>query len=273
MSTRAISGSEAWNLIVECIEHTPCELTPLASSLNAVSAETLVAPVSIPPWRAASMDGFAVRSQDLQSTPCTLRVTGTAVAGGPRASAVGVGEAAAIMTGAPVPDGADTVIRVEDTYVSSGSVEIRDVRDAGRNVRPLGEDFHQGDVLLAAGDRIGAAAIGVLASAGFATVPIYRRPTASIIASGDELVGVQDFAQVTRGDRIVSSNSYSLAALVRDAGGVPRDGGIVRDSPSELRDAIDEAMACDLLITSGGVSVGDRDYVNPCLLASYRVHP
>ena len=260
MSTRAISGSEAWELIVACIDRMPSERTPLSASLNAVIAETVLAPVSIPPWRAASMDGYAVRSQDLQTAPVTLRVTGVAVAGGPRASTVGAGEAVSIMTGAPVPDGADTVVRVEDTDAGSASVEIRNVRDAGRNVRPLGEDFRRGDVLLAAGDHIGAAAIGILASAGFATVPTYRRPTVSIVASGDELVRVDDFAHVTSGKRIVSSNSYTLPALVRDAGGVPRDGGIIRDSPSALRDAIREAMACDVLITSGGVSVGDRDY-------------
>lgn len=260
MSARAISGAEAWDLIVACIERMPSERVPLSVSLNTVLAETLHAPVSMPPWRAASMDGYAVRGVDLHATPQTLRVTGVAVAGGARAPALGAGEAVSIMTGAPVPDGADSVIRVEDTHAIPGSVEIRNARDVGRNIRPLGEDFRQGDILLAAGDRIGAAAIGVLASAGFATVATYRRPTVSIVASGDELVRVEDFAQVTRGDRIVSSNSYALPALVRDAGGVPRDGGIIRDSPAALREAISEAMACDLLITSGGVSVGERDY-------------
>jgi len=170
------------------------------------------------------------------------------------------GEAIKIMTGAPVPPGADTVVRVEDTDAGSEFVEIRSSRDAGRNVRPLGEDFLKGDVILAAGDYVSPAAIGVLASSGIATVATYRQPTVSIVSSGDELVRVEGFDAVMSGHRIVSSNSYSLPAMVREAGGRPRDGGITRDDPLALRSAIEGAMACDLLITSGGVSVGDHDF-------------
>lgn len=206
------------------------------------------------------MDGFAVRASDIQQVPCSLRVIGEIVAGDARSPGVSAGEAVRIMTGAPVPVGADTVVRIEDTSHESHSVEIRDARDAGRNVRPLGEDFREGDLLLNAGDTVGPAAIGVLASAGVATVATYRAPTVSIVASGDELVRVDNFSGVLAGQRIVSSNSYSLPAMVRSAGGLPRDGGITRDDPQALRDAINGAMACDLLITSGGVSVGDRDF-------------
>ena len=260
MTTRAISAAEASEQILASIERMPVERVPLASSLGAVLAETIVARISVPPWRSSSMDGFAVRSTDISALPRTLRVVGEIAAGGTSPVEIAEGEAIKIMTGAPVPAGADTVVRVEDTDAGATSVEIRNHRDARRNVRPLGEDFREGDVLLNAGDRITPAAIGVLASAGVSTVSTFRPPTVSIVASGDELVRIDNFAAVMQGERIVSSNSYSLPALVRDAGGLPHDGGITRDNPSSLRDAINGAMACDLLITSGGVSVGERDF-------------
>jgi molybdopterin molybdotransferase len=255
-----ISAAEASALILGSVERMPVERVPLGASLDAILAEDIIASASIPPWRSASMDGYAVRSSDLATLPCTLRVIGELVAGAVGHATIAPGEATRIMTGAPVPDGADTVIRVEDTDGGSALVAIRNHRDARRNVRPRGEDFQQGDLLLKAGDRISPAAIGVLASAGVATLATHRAPTVSIVSSGDELVRIEDYAEVINGNRIVSSNSYSLRALVRDAGGLPREGGITPDDPGALRDAIDGAMACDLLITSGGVSVGDRDF-------------
>lgn len=260
MSESAISAAEASEKILASIERMPIERVPLAAAVGRVLAVTVVARVSIPPWRSASMDGYAVRACDISVVPCTLRVAGEVAAGGMPPSPISAGQAIKIMTGAPVPPGADSVVRVEDTDAGSVSVEIHNGRDATRNVRPLGEDFSKGDVLLAAGDRIGPAAIGVLAAAGAETVATYRPPTVSIVSSGDELVRVENFSPVMSGERIVSSNSYSLQAMVRDAGGLPRDGGITRDDPAALRDAINGAMACDLLITSGGVSVGERDF-------------
>lgn len=238
----------------------PVERVPLAAALGGVLGESLTAGVSIPPWRSASMDGYAVHASDIANAPITLRVTGDVAAGGAHLTECARGEAVRIMTGAPVPPGADTVVRVEDTDGGVEQVLIRDARDAGRNVRPLGEDFRRGDLLLKAGDRVLPAAIGVLASAGFATVETHRAPTVSIVSSGDELVRVEDFSHVVAGERIVSSNSYSLPALVRDAGGLPRDGGITHDDPRALREAVESALACDLLLTSGGVSVGERDF-------------
>ena len=255
-----ISGPQASQLILDSLEHMPVERVPLVAAQDKVLAETITARVSIPPWRSASMDGYAVRAADIASVPCILRVSGGIAAGSVKPPPLAEGAAFRIMTGAPVPEGADTVIRVEDTDNGAHSVEIRDARDVLRNVRPLGEDFRAGDVLLSAGERVGAAALGVLASSGHASVAVHRAPTVSIVASGDELVRVDDFAGVLNAERIVSSNSYSLPALVRDAGGVPRDGGITRDDPQALRNAIQEVMACDLLITSGGVSVGERDF-------------
>lgn len=260
MSHAAVSGAEASEQILASIERMPVECVPLSSALGAVLAEPIVARASIPPWRGSSMDGYAVRASDITRTPCRLRVIGEIAAGGESPRVMNSGEAIKIMTGAPVPPGADTVVRVEDTDAGSEFVEIRSSRDAGRNVRPLGEDFLKGDVILAAGDYVSPAAIGVLASSGIATVATYRQPTVSIVSSGDELVRVEGFDAVMSGHRIVSSNSYSLPAMVREAGGRPRDGGITRDDPLALRSAIEGAMACDLLITSGGVSVGDHDF-------------
>lgn len=247
-------------MILSSLEPMPIERVPLASALGKVLAESIRATVSMPPWRSASMDGYAIRAADIAHVPCTLPVAVDIPAGGTRPSELAPGTAARIMTGAPVPPGADTVVRVEDTDAGIETVTLRSARDARKNVRPLGEDFAKGDLLLEAGERIGPAGIGVLASAGFASVATHRAPTVSIVASGDELVRVENFASVADGERIVSSNSYSLPALVRDAGGLPRDGGITRDDPKALRNAIDGATACDLLITSGGVSVGDRDF-------------
>jgi molybdopterin molybdotransferase len=272
VAAHAISATEASDRILASVEPMPVERCPLASAMGRVIAETVAARVSVPPWRAASMDGYAVRARDIATVPCTLQVVGDSVAGGARSAALTAGGAVRITTGAPVPDGADTVVRVEDTdewtteptnaSTNTGrrSVQILSTRDAGRNVRPLGEDFQAGDVLLNTSARITPAAMGVLASGGIATVATYRAPMVSIVSSGDELVRVEDFAALVNGEKIVSSNSYALPALVRDAGGVPRDGGITPDSPAALRNAINAAMACDLLITTGGVSVGDRDY-------------
>jgi molybdopterin molybdotransferase len=260
VTRHGVSAEEASEEILASIERMPVERVPLGSALHAVLAEPIVAQLSIPPWRSASMDGYAVRAADIMRVPSTLRVIGEVAAGVTSPSVVSAGEAMKIMTGASVPPGADTVVRVEDTDGGEFIVEIRDARDSGRNVRPLGEDFRKGDRLLETGSRLTPAAIGVLASAGVVSVATFRQPTVSIVSSGDELVPLDNFEPVMRAERIVSSNSYSLPALVRDAGGRPRDGGITRDDPAALRTAIEGAMACDLLLTSGGVSVGDRDF-------------
>jgi len=170
-----------------------------------------------------------------------------------------------IMTGAPVPNGADTVIRVEDTDGGDKKVTIRDARDAGRNVRPRGEDLRAGVVAVARGTVIRPAHLGVLASVGCALVPAHRRPRVAVLASGDEIVDVDQFDAVLRGDRIVSSNSYTLVAGARAAGADVVDLGIVGDDPAAYEERITAARGCDLLITSGGVSVGAFDFTKDVL--------
>ena len=210
------------------------------------------------------MDGYAVRSADI--TPVMtgekvrLRVVGTIAAGGFAKRPIKRGEAMRIMTGAPIPEGADSVIRKEDTDGGSEKVEIRDARDVWKNVRPAGEDFQRGDLLAKRGSPLKPALLGVLASTGVRNVKAFKRPRVAIISSGDELVEIEDFDQVEEGRRIVSTNSYTLEALTRVAGGVPIDLGIAADTKASLRRKLESAEGCDLILTSAGVSVGDMDH-------------
>jgi len=240
------------------------EHVPLAEALGRVLARDTGSSVSLPPRDNASMDGFAVRAEDVRgatrNAPARLTVIETIAAGARPARRVERGEAARIMTGAYVPDGVDSVIRVEDTDASGDVVLVRDERDALRNIRRRGEDVQAGAIVMRAGTALAPAHIGVLSSIGRATVPVHRRPRVAVLATGDELVPVTDFDAVVAGDRIVSSNSYSLAAAVRAAGGEPVDLGIAPDTPDALAEHLRRAEGCDLVLTSGGVSVGDFDY-------------
>ena len=215
------------------------------------------------------MDGYAVRAADVASAnssqPVALPVLETVRAGQRPSRALAPGSAIRIMTGAPIPDGADTVIRVEDTDAGDTTVVISDARDAGRNVRPRGEDLRVGAIAVSRGTVIGPAQVGVLASVGCASVPVHRRPRVAVLASGDELVDVDRFDEVRRGDRIVSSNSYTIAASVREVGGEVIDLGIVPDDPAAYASGSQRAAGCDLLITSGGVSVGAFDFTKDVL--------
>lgn len=247
------------------------ESVPLETTLGRVLAREVVSPVSLPPWDNASMDGYAVRASDVRGArsdaPVALPVTETIAAGGFAASPLEPGTAKRIMTGAPVPHGADSVIRVEDTDRGDERVLILDSRDAGRNVRPRGEDVHVGDVALASGAVIGPAQLGVLASVGAARVSVHRTPRVGVLATGDELVDVHGFDEVKAGRRIVSSNSYTLRAAVTVAGAEVVDLGICRDDREELKARLERARqeGCDLLLTSGGVSVGTYDFTREVL--------
>ena len=228
------------------------EHVPLHHALGRVLAEDVTSPVSLPPWDNASMDGFAVRAADLAGAsaehPRELRVVETIAAGQRGARTVGAGEAARIMTGAPVPDGADSVVRVEDTDAGAERVAIRDARDANRNIRARGEDVRAETRVLGTGTPLGPAQIGVLSSVGCAEPFVVRRPRVAILATGDELVPLEEFDAVRAGDRIVSSNSYSLAAAVRAAGGEPVSLGIAPDDPAVLARCLRGAEGCDLVL-------------------------
>jgi len=255
---------------------------PLTSALGRALAESVVSPVSLPPWDNAGMDGFAVRRDDVTGAspdaPCVLSVSGTSVAGSDPSTLPRLqpGSAVRIMTGAPIPPGADVVIRVEDTTEHltpshDGHVRIVNDRDAqGRgNVRPRGEDVTRDAILFAPGTSIRAAHLGLLASVGKATVRVYRAPRVTVLSSGDELVPVESFDQVLAGQRIVSSSSYALPALLRSAGAEVTMAPLVPDSLDAMTAAMDAAVrdGCDLLVTTGGVSVGAHDYTRDALMA------
>ena len=245
------------------------ERVPLLDALGRVLATAVISPITLPPWTNSAMDGYAVRGTDIDAasanTPVVLPVIETIAAGRFATRPLAAGEAFRIMTGAPLPEGADTVVRVEDTDAGTDRVEIRDARDARRNIRPRGEDLHAGDVVLHAGELIGAAQLGVLASVGATAVDVYRRPRVAIIGSGDELVDLDRFHEVLAGRKIVSSNSYTLHALVRAAGGEPVNIGVAEDTPAALRELLERTTGCDLILTSAGVSVGELDYTRLAL--------
>ena len=256
--------AEASERILADVKPLEVETVPLRQSLGRVLAEDVSATVTMPPWSNSSMDGYAVRSADI--TPVMtgekvkLRVVGTIAAGDFAKRPIKRGEAMRIMTGAPVPDGADSVIRKEDTDGGVEKVEIRDARDVWKNIRPAGEDFQRGDVLAKRGYAIKPALLGVLASTGVREIRTFRRPRVAIVSSGDELVDIDEFDQVAEGRRIISTNSYTLEALTRVAGGIPADLGIAADTKASLRRKLESAEGCDLILTSAGVSVGDMDH-------------
>ncbi|HTD83711.1 MAG TPA: gephyrin-like molybdotransferase Glp [Gemmatimonadaceae bacterium] len=259
-----LTVAEASERILAEINPLDIETVPLRQALGRVLAEDVTATVTMPPWSNSSMDGYAVRSADItpvmSGEPVKLRVVATIAAGEFAPRALKRGEAMRIMTGAPVPEGADSIIRKEDTDGGKSKVEVRDARDVWKNIRPAGEDFQRGDLLARRGAPVKAALIGVLASTGLSQVKAFRRPRVAIISSGDELVDLDRFAEVEKGRRIVSTNSYTLEALTRVAGGLPIDLGIAADSKASLRRKLDGAVDCDLILTSAGVSVGDLDH-------------
>jgi molybdopterin molybdotransferase len=259
-----VGVAEASSHMLAGIEALGSEPVPLADALGRVLAGDAIAGIALPPWDNASMDGFAVRAADVcgasRDRPARLRVTGTVAAGQRSTLTVGSLEAIRIMTGAPVPAGADSVVRVEDTTTDGATVDVTDPRDAGRNIRPRGEDVTPGAVVLPRGTTLGPSQIGVLSSIGVHSPMVVRRPRVAILATGDELVPVNEFHRVEAGERIVSSNSYSLAAAVRAAGGEPVSLGIAPDDPDGLARCLRGALGCDMVVTSGGVSVGDFDY-------------
>jgi molybdopterin molybdotransferase len=246
------------------IRQLDAESVPLRRALGRVCAEDISATVTMPPWSNSSMDGYAVRSADI--TPVmsgkrvTLRVVATIAAGEFAPRPLKRGEAMRIMTGAPVPEGADSVIRKEHTDGGAKKVEIREAVDVWKNVRPAGEDYQRGDVLAKRGVLIRPGLLGVLASSGISKVRAFRRPRVAIISSGDELVDIDEFDDVIAQRRIVSSNSYTLEALTRVAGGIPVDLGIAADTKASLKRKLEGARDCDLILTSAGVSVGDLDH-------------
>jgi molybdopterin molybdotransferase len=259
-----ISVEEALARILSEISPLSVMQMPLPVSSGLVLAQDIVAQEDIPPFANSAMDGFALLSRDSQpkdGQPPRLRISGGVAAGYVADHAVEEGTAMRIMTGAPVPEGADSVIQVELTRSEgpdSEWVEILDAVSPGNNIRPAGEDMLRGQTVLQQGSEIGPWEIGVLATLGWANVPVIRRPRVAILGTGDEVIDVNE---PLRPGKIRNSNSYLLEAAVRRVGAVPHRLGVARDTVESLREKFSEAIQYDLIITSGGVSVGDFDLV------------
>ena len=247
------------------------ETVPLTDAPGRALAEDVVATATLPPWDNAAMDGYAVRGADVEraspASPVTLHVTGVVRAGGAPTLSVEAGQAVRIMTGAPLPGGADTVIRVEDTdaEAETGLVRILRDRDVGRHVRPGGQDMRPGDVVLVRGDSVHPGTVGVLAALGRDSVFVHRRPRVALVTTGDELRTAEQYDDVRQGAGVPESNGPMLAAAVAAAGGIPFLSGIVPDAESALRQAIADAEDADVLVTVGGASMGEADLVKRVL--------
>ncbi|CAN5695411.1 molybdopterin molybdotransferase MoeA [soil metagenome] len=270
-----LSVAAAHEIILGAADPLPAERRPLLDCLGHVLATGIRAPLDLPRWDNSAMDGFAARAEDVhgasETSPRELRVVDDVPAGSFPARPIGRGEASRVMTGAPVPEGADSVIRLEHTDGATGigtprgRVQVRSDADAGRNIRLCGEDVRTGDLVLRPGIVLRAGELGVAASLGQADLRVVRRPRVAILTSGDELVDLDEFEQVLAGHRIVSSNSYSLSAQLREAGAEVKNLGIARDDPRSVRRLLEGARGCDVLITSAGVSVGEHDYMRHVL--------
>jgi molybdopterin molybdotransferase len=261
-----ISVGEAVALVLEQIRPLPAESVSILGAHGRMLYENIRASRAVPHFDNSAMDGFAVRWTDIShaspQAPVTLRVVDTVAAGYVARRRVSAGTAIRIMTGAPVPRGSDSVVRVEDTEPAGDHVRVRKADGAGSHVRRAGEDIRKGQMILEKGRRLTPADLGLLASVGRDPIKVYRRPTVGLISTGDELLKVNE---PPRPGKIVNSNSYTLAAAIAETGAIPRVLGIVRDTKKGLAAAVRKALRYDIVITSGGVSVGDYDFVKEAL--------
>ena len=258
-----ISVEEARRRALADIRPLPAETVGLRETLGRVLAHDVTARRSQPPVDVSAMDGYAVRATDVANAPVTLKVVGEAPAGASVVGAVGPGEAVRIFTGGPMPDGADAIVIQENTEAGGGAViTVLEGALAGAFVRPSGLDFRDGDVLLKAGRVISARDVGLVAAMNVPWLSVRRRPRVAILATGNEIVLPGD--PIAPG-QIVSSNGLAIGAMVKACGGEPTDLGIAVDDVAAMRDAANAATGTDILVTTGGASVGDHDLVQQAL--------
>jgi molybdopterin molybdotransferase len=253
---------DAQKIVLDATTTLGCEKVSLLDAIGRVLGEDIIAPRDNPPWNNSAMDGFAVRWEDIKkeheiTKPAELKIIEDVAAGAVATKSVGPGEAIRIMTGAPVPDGADTVVRVEFTEPSETSVRIFQPEPKGMNIRPKGEDVKEGECIISKGTQLGPGEIGMLAILAKSFVLVHQRPRVAILSTGDELA---DLDEKFDENKIVNSNSYGIAAGVQEAGGIPVLLGIAKDTPESLKDKISQGLGCDIIVLSGGVSMGDYDF-------------
>jgi len=257
-----ISVEEALARLLEPLEALPPEQVSVADAVGRVLAEDVAARRTQPPFPVSAMDGYAVRAEDVERVPATLRIIAEIPAGAGFGGRVGQGEAARIFTGAPLPDGADTIVIQEDTERRGAEVEVREGAPRGTYVRRAGLDFAEGDVLLNKSIRLTPRHIGLAAAMNRPWLFVHRRPRVGILSTGDEIVMPGD---PIGPHQIVSSNALALSAFVTACGGVPVLVGNAPDDPDALRSIAAAARGVDLFVTTGGVSVGEHDLVRDVL--------
>ena len=272
-----LSVEEAQSRILDLFSPLETERKPLLESLGQTLAEDAVSSMDIPPLANSAMDGYAVRHESIagaaQDSPSALRVVGQVAAGQLPQQDVTPGTAVRIMTGAPVPNGADTVVPFESTDeferkqsgkdpLETGEIRVMQTLPKGSHIRPAGQDIRQGQLVLKKGAVLRPSEIGILASLGRDAVQVVRRPVVAIIATGDELL---EPGEPPSAGKIYNSNGYSISASVLRYGGIPRLLGIARDNPDSLSAKLEEGLNADMLITSAGVSMGDYDIVKDLL--------
>ena len=236
---------------------------PLMEAFGCVSAEDIVATRDLPEFASSAMDGFAVRASDVANAssthPVELKIVGRAMIGRLPETTVGGGEAVRIATGAPIPGGADAIVPIENAQVLGETVRLLDAPAPGRHVRPAGEDVREGEILVPSGKRLGPPELGLLANAGFPHPLVHPRPRVVVLSTGDELVPPTTAPEY---GQIRDSNAYTIFGAIREVGATPTLAGIVRDDVDELRETVlSHLIQADAFVSSGGVSVGERDVV------------
>lgn len=263
---RMLTVEEAQEIVLDSVSLSGIERVPLSESQDRVLAEDVAPRFDVPPHDNSSVDGYAVKAADTEGAsadaPCRLEVLEEIPAGTIPAAQVVPGRTSRIMTGAFLPEGADAVVMVEHTRQKEEDVEVLKAVKPGQNVRYRGEDVREGQHVLFGGTEIGPGEIGLLAAFQRSQVAVRRRPVVAILSTGDEVVDIDE--RLVPG-KIVNSNSYSLAALVRKCNGRPVNLGIAGDSEPEIAKAIRSALSADVILSTGGVSVGDYDYVKKVL--------
>ena len=261
---KLIDYREAVRLVLENTPRLPVTRAPLIDAQGLALAENVRARFDSPPFDNSAVDGYAVRSADVEAGR-TFKVVDEAPAGRPAQKKVGQGEAVKIFTGGVIPEGADAVVMVENTSGWGEEFELRKAAGPGNNLRGAGEDVREGDLMLRAGTEIGAPEIALAATQGYGDLPVYRRPRIVVLSTGTELVEPET-RELSPGE-IFDSNSFALLAQAREAGAEARRVAAASDDADVLRDAMEEALeSADAVVTSGGVSVGEKDLVKGTLL-------
>lgn len=264
---------DALERVLESIQPLGVETVPLTQALHRVAAHRVLAPITLPPFDNSAMDGFALHAAEIQHAepgrPIRIPVRTSVAAGSTRTEVLEPGTAVRIMTGAPLPERADTVLRLEDAQEEDGFLLVNRGLQTGEHVRRKGEDIAAGQAVIQAGDVLTPAKLGLLAGLGLAGVAVFKKPRVAILTTGNELV---EPGEARASGQIYNSNQYALWAALLAAGADPVIVGTARDDLAETEQLLEAALACDVVVTSGGVSLGDFDWVGRLLAQKGTVH-